>query len=120
MSERIDAPNRIPNSINNLIVNGNVNMYFVQSEKEVIIIDKPTNSSITNILTNIDKLDISPETKIEAQKMIEEFESEAGKNNPDDSKLKRILTQAGLISKDIGMLLLQHALDKGVSWPTMS
>lgn len=119
MSETVErTSNRISSSINSLTVYGNV--YFVQSDKEAIIIDRPINSPITNILTKLERTDLSSEQKSRAEEMIKEVEAELEGKSPDRNKVKKILTQAGLISKDIGILLLEYALNKGMPWPTMS
>ena len=54
------------------------------------------------------------EIKATLQSKVKEFEEECKKPTPDQSKLKSILNYVRPNSKDVVMLLIKYALDKGI------
>jgi hypothetical protein len=70
--------------------------------------------SIQNIISNINQLPMSADAKIQAEKLVKEFEQESSSSSPNREKLKSILLTAGSLSKEVGLMLLGHALEKGI------
>ncbi len=70
--------------------------------------------TIENILTITNQQNISNEIKATLQSKVKDFEDECKKPVPDQSKLKSIVDSVIPIAKDVGILLLKHAIDKGI------
>lgn len=101
----------------NVVVTGTV----VEHADNVIINQQFKDNSITNIISTVDQLPLSSKRKREAKSMIMEYENESAKPYPDKGKLRNIINKIGGISKEVGIMLLQNALDKGViPWPTLT
>jgi len=70
--------------------------------------------AIDNILASLNQLSLNNENRLQLEQLIREFENESKKPKPDQSKLKEIAKKAGSLSKEVGLMLLQFALDKGL------
>ena len=72
--------------------------------------------TIENILTAItNQQNISNPIKATLQSKVKDFEEECKKPAPDQTKLKSIFNSVIPHAKDVGILLLKHALDKGIT-----
>jgi hypothetical protein len=104
-------PNQLPqlNIIFNNIYNNNSINQSVTTNQSIF-----QTYTIENILTLTNQQNISNEFKMMLQSQVKEFEEECKKPAPDQSKLKSILNYVLPSSKDVGILLIKYALDKGI------
>jgi len=96
--------------INNPIYNNNSSNQSIATDQSIF-----QTCTIENILTITNQQNISNEIKASLQSKVKEFEEECKKPAPDQSKLKSIVNAVMLTAKDVGILLLKHALDKGIT-----
>jgi len=71
-------------------------------------------NTINNILSNLNQSSLSISIKSEVQNLINKFEQESKQANPDEGKLKSLLSKIFPITKDIGLMLLKYALEQGL------
>ena len=71
--------------------------------------------TIENILTAITNQQIYQIQLKLLQSKVKDFEEECKKPAPDQTKLKSIFNSVIPHAKDVGILLLKHALDKGIT-----
>lgn len=90
----------------------------VQSASQVLNINQialqHVAQSIDNIVNVLNHANMQEDQKREATALIKDFEQESKKKSPDRRKLWRIVCSVGMIAKDIGYMLFQHGLDKGL------
>jgi hypothetical protein len=71
-------------------------------------------SNINNILTILNQSSLSTDVKVQIENLIKDFDNESKLPKSDGGKLKSILSKIFPLSKDIGLMLLKHALDNGL------
>jgi len=108
-AEYKEIPNQLFMIINNPIYNTNSFNQSVATNQSIL-----QSFTMENILTISNNQNISNEVKIALQSRVKEFEEECNKSPPDQSKMKSILDFVRPISKDVFILLIKYALDKGI------
>lgn len=96
--------------INNPIYNNNSFNQTIATNQSIF-----QSYTIENILTISNQQNISNEFKTTLQSQVRNFEEECKKPAPDQTKLKSILNSVLPVAKDVGILLIKHALDKGIT-----
>ena len=104
-----NQPPRLNITFNTAIYNNNSFNQAVSTNQSIF-----QTYTIENILTLTNQQNISNESKTILQSHIKGFEGECEKSTPDHTKLKTILDSVLPIAKDVGLLLIKHALDKGI------